>query len=212
MQLPATQRPEAEIEITEDLVISSYMDGDHEDHPKCLLTPKGLQTWEVYHLIGDTLRSSELGFVAQASLSQKISLVIESEPALVCVTSSTPHANPGVQATSHAKAFSVSQPLSTASEPSAATINPPSGLRQPGLMRRVVWPSLAMAAAVASVVWVARPFFVPDQGIMPAQQVAVADPVKPVDPSAVNDYLQAHRQLSGPAAVRQVSFSPGNNR
>lgn len=186
MQSPATQRPDAEMETTDELVISAYMDGDHPGHPEGLLTQQGLQTWEMYHLIGDTLRSSELGIVGQTSLSQKISLLIESEPTL----SVTP---------SHVQQ---SQALSPA----------PATLKQPGLMRKVVWPSLAMAAAVASVVWVARPFFVPDPSITSVQQVAVADPVRPVDPSAVNDYLQAHRQLSGPAAVRQVGFTPGNSR
>lgn len=186
MQSPATQRPDAEMEMTEELLISAYMDGDHPGHPEGLLTQQGLQTWEMYHLIGDTLRSSELGFVGQASLSQKISRLIESEPVL--------------------SISSAQAQLSSASSPAPAT------LKQPGLLRKVVWPSLAMAAAVASVVWVARPFFVPDQSMTSVQQVAVADPVRPVDPSAVNDYLQAHRQLSGPAAVRQVSFTPGNSR
>ena len=212
MQSPATQRPEAEIEMTEELVISSYMDGDHQNHPPGLLTPKGLQTWEMYHLIGDTLRSSELGFVGQASLSQKISLMIESESALVSASSFDTRPNSSVHATGQAHASSAEQPALAASTPNASSRGVPAGIRRPGLMRRVVWPSLAMAAAVASVVWVARPFFVPDQMVSPAQQVAVADPVKPVDPSAVNDYLQAHRQLSGPAAVRQVNFSPGNTR
>ena len=186
MQSPATQRPDAEMEMTDGLLISAYMDGNHPGHPEGLLTQQGLQTWEMNHLIGDTLRSCELGFVAQASLSQNISQLIESEPALSV------------------------RPLQV--EQSSASSPIPANLKQPGLLRKVVWPSLAMAAAVASVVWVARPFFVPDQSITPVQQVAAADPVRPVDPSAVNDYLQAHRQLSGPAAVRQVSFTPGNSR
>jgi len=186
MQAPATQRPDAEMEMTDELLISAYMDGDHQDHPEGIFTQQGLQTWEIYHLIGDTLRSSELGFVGQASLSQNISLAIESEPIMSVA----------------------SQPVRSTSAPLPA----PAPLKQAGLMKRVGWPTLAMAAAVASVVWVARPFFVPAQSITPAQQVAAADPVKPMDPSAVNDYLQAHRQLSGPAAVRQVSFTPGNSR
>jgi len=189
MQVPETQRPDADIELTDELLISAFMDGDHPDHPIGLQTPMGRQTWEMYHLIGDTLRSSELGFAGQASLSQKISQAIESEPTLSLIPT---------------QARQVSDAL-----PSAPS---PDSLKPSGFLRRVAWPSLAMAAAVASVVWVARPFFVPEQSILPAQQVASADPVRPVDPAAVNDYLQAHRQLSGPAAVRQVSFTPGNSR
>ncbi len=181
MQVPPTHRSDADHEMTDELLISAYMDGSRDDQPGALLSQKGLQTWDLYHLIGDTLRSPELGFAGQSLLSQKISIALESEPVL--------------------------KPELTQRSMSSSD-----GFKRPGKMRNVVWPSLAMAAAVASVIWVARPFFVPEQVIPPAQQVAVADPIKPVDPAAVNDYLQAHRQLSGPAAVRQVSFTPGASR
>ena len=179
MQVTSIQRSDVDAEITEAL-ISAYMDGNQDIQPDVLQSRKGLETWEIYHLIGDTLRSAELGVTSQSSLSQRISIAVESEPALKPV--------PPLPNSSH-------QPI-----------------KRPGMMRNVIWPSLAMAAAVASVVWVARPFFVPEQAITPVQQVAVADSVRPVDPAAVNDYLQAHRQLSGPAAVRQVGLTPGASR
>ncbi len=61
-----------------------------------------------------------------------------------------------------------------------------------------------MAAAVASVVWMARPFFVPEAGA-PVQQMASADPAGAKSP-AIRDYVTAHRQIAGPTGVRQVSF------
>jgi sigma-E factor negative regulatory protein RseA len=66
-----------------------------------------------------------------------------------------------------------------------------------------------MAAAVASVVWVARPLLVPEMGQSNAQ--VAATPATNVvasnaDMPAVRDYVSAHRQISGPSAVRQVSF------
>ncbi|MFO7748167.1 MAG: RseA family anti-sigma factor [Orrella sp.] len=64
------------------------------------------------------------------------------------------------------------------------------------------WPGLAMAAAVAAVVWVAQPLFLDDE---PLPVAAVSSPASV---PAVSDYTSAHRHLSGPLAVRQASFEP----
>ena len=69
---------------------------------------------------------------------------------------------------------------------------------------RLVWPGLAMAAAVASVVWMARPFFGPESGVA-VQQMASADSVGSKSP-AMRDYVTAHRQIAGPTGMRQASF------
>lgn len=215
MQVPPTQRPDADIEMTQELLISAYMDGNGNGQPDVLLSPEGLQTWEMYHLIGDSLRSSELSFSGGSMLSRKISIALESEPALK-PASVQPHLSPIHQrsdaqdlAPSRLQApTAIQTPVISSDTPATSS----AGLKRPGKRLGMIWPSLAMAAAVVSVVWVARPFFVPDQMMPPLQQVAVADPVKPVDPAAVNDYLQAHRQLSGPAAVRPASFTPGSSR
>ena len=185
MQAPATHKTDADVELSDELLISAYMDGDPAPHPDALATLQGRQAWDVYHLIGDTIRSNELGIVTHHSLAIRISQAIESEPALAApVRSEAMQARQSIKVSNH----------------------------RAGVMRRIVWPSLAMAAAVASVVWVARPLFIPDQGVAPMQSIAAAEPAKPVDPAAVNDYLQAHRQLSGPAAIRQVTFNPGASR
>lgn len=187
MQAPASYKTDSGIEYSDESLISAYMDGDPLPHPEVLATQQGRQTWEVYHLIGDSIRSSELGIVSDRSLASRISRAIESEPAWVA-------------------------PVGSADTRVQASAKDHPRIKPVGVMRRMVWPSLAMAAAVASVVWVARPLFVPDQGVAPMQAIAAAEPAKPVDPAAVNDYLQAHRQLSGPAAIRQVTFQPGASR
>jgi len=67
---------------------------------------------------------------------------------------------------------------------------------------RWTWPSLALAAALALIFWVARPLLFdadPDATVLAEQQrqrEAVA---------AFNDYLDAHRQLVGPGMGRQDS-------
>ena len=80
----------------------------------------------------------------------------------------------------------------------------PRGLRPHGSLR-VGLSGLAVAAAVASVVWVASPYFsttTPNE--IPALQVAVSEPV--VDSSGLRDYLDAHRELAGAGPVLHASF------
>jgi sigma-E factor negative regulatory protein RseA len=64
----------------------------------------------------------------------------------------------------------------------------------------------AMAAAVAAVVWVARPFLIPESSTARVDQIASVSTPALANPVVVRDYVAAHRQLAGPAAVRQVSF------
>jgi sigma-E factor negative regulatory protein RseA len=63
--------------------------------------------------------------------------------------------------------------------------------------------SLAVAAAVATVAWVAAPYFSSVQNEAPTQLVASASSG---DDSGLRDYVDAHRQLVGVNPVRQVSF------
>ena len=63
---------------------------------------------------------------------------------------------------------------------------------------------LAVAAAVASVVWIARPYLMTPEG--GETVLAEAATTAPVVSAGLNDYLDAHRQMAGPNAVRQVSF------
>lgn len=64
---------------------------------------------------------------------------------------------------------------------------------------------VAVAAAVASVIWVALPYL---SGQAPeAPQVLAA-----ADEGQVDDYIEAHRQFAGANPIRQVSFGTGASR
>jgi sigma-E factor negative regulatory protein RseA len=64
------------------------------------------------------------------------------------------------------------------------------------------WPTLAMAAAVASVVWVARPVIEQMQGTQSTPYFARANAPSLADSARLNSYVRAHRDLSGPAVVQ----------
>ncbi|RXN93519.1 hypothetical protein C7R54_05525 [Achromobacter aloeverae] len=72
----------------------------------------------------------------------------------------------------------------------------------------------AMAAAVASVVWVAQPLL--GGGSAPSQETRVIADATPAasaaDEPVLRDYLEAHMQMAGPSAIRQVSFDLGAGR
>src|SRR5690606_37634140 len=66
---------------------------------------------------------------------------------------------------------------------------------------------VAVAAAVASVIWVALPYF-SDQASGGAQTQVLAA----ADEGQVDDYIEAHRQFAGANPIRQVSFDMGASR
>jgi sigma-E factor negative regulatory protein RseA len=114
-------------------------------------------------------------------------------------------------------AFAVRMSAALAREPIHGLAQPvvapaPSGWRwQRAVM---AWPGVAVAAAVASVIWVAQPLFEfgqqPDQVATFAQNEPAGNIARvfgEVEPQA--DYVSAHRQLAGPIGVRQVAFTPG---
>lgn len=69
---------------------------------------------------------------------------------------------------------------------------------------------LAVAAAVATVAWVAQPYIMGGPG-RPAETRVLAD-ASTAETPGLRDYLEAHRQMAGPSAVRQVSFDAGAGR
>ena len=65
----------------------------------------------------------------------------------------------------------------------------------------------AMAAAVATVVWVAQPSLVGGNADGSGASQVLADATPSVaDDTALSAYLEAHRQMAGPSAIRQGSF------
>lgn len=71
---------------------------------------------------------------------------------------------------------------------------------------------LAVAAAVATVAWVAQPYL--SGGSPGAETRVLADASAGVgtEDASLRDYLEVHRQMAGPSAVRQVSFDAGAGR
>jgi sigma-E factor negative regulatory protein RseA len=169
------------------VTISAWMDGDEQTSlPSELFTESGQATWQVYHLIGDTLRTPELALSTKADLSRRVAQALAAEPALSVPKDDSPQAD---------------------NKPVAAEVRKLTPLSK--LFRRVAWPSVAIAAAVASVVWVAKPLLVPELS-SPSSQTAQVKTLTPVatglEASAVRDYVTAHRQISGPSNVRPASF------
>ncbi|MEI8401409.1 MAG: RseA family anti-sigma factor [Alcaligenaceae bacterium] len=200
----------ASVEVS--VTISAWMDGDAQTSlPSELFTTSGHATWQVYHLIGDTLRTPELALSTKVDLSQRVAQALVAEPAL-----SLPAHEAALVAEQGAVARETMQTdmaqtniLSTAAESLRLASAPRKLTPMSKLLRRVVWPSVAMAAAVASVVWVARPLFVPELSAPSAQTAKVNAPssvVTNLEASAVRDYVTAHRQISGPSNVRPASF------
>jgi sigma-E factor negative regulatory protein RseA len=64
------------------------------------------------------------------------------------------------------------------------------------------WPTFAMAAAVASVVWVARPVIEQMQNTQTSAQFARVTTPSLTASARLNSYVRAHRDLSGPAVVQ----------
>ena len=71
---------------------------------------------------------------------------------------------------------------------------------------------LAVAAAVATVAWVAQPYLAGGNPGAETRVLANASLGSSADTSGLSDYLEAHRQMAGPSAVRQVSFDVGAGR
>lgn len=74
-------------------------------------------------------------------------------------------------------------------------------LRRASHPMRLGLSGLAVAAAVASVAWVAMPYFSSTDVPPPAQVVASAN-----NDAGLQDYLDAHRQIAGVSSVQPVAY------
>ncbi len=77
---------------------------------------------------------------------------------------------------------------------------------------RVGLSGMAVAAAVASVAWVALPYFSGGAGGSAPGVAATQVVASAADDPGLSDYLDAHRQIAGINPVRQVSFDTGDQR
>jgi len=173
--------------------LSAYLDGeadlDADGLPASLSSIDGLARWDAYHLIGDVLRTPDLAQPVSAGFHARFLEALDQEAPIIAAPRRVP---------------------------------------QRRFMTRYGLPGLAAAAAVASVTWMAQPYFgsqptapgtaeftassfIPGQGMV-SQVSSPANPVRPGDalsmPNAdlsLAEYLDAHRQVSGKSAVREVS-------
>lgn len=101
---------------------------------------------------------------------------------------------------------------------SAALAAEPAIVAPTPMARHHVWrlglSGLAVAAAVASVVWVARPFFLADPGAAAGSAPVMAQAAEidgNADPSLV-DYMAAHQDMAGSGPIRQASYDAMGSR
>ena len=154
--------------------LSAWMDGEEEsdDIFPGLLSKEGRQTWDTYHLIGDSLRNADLALTPSADFQARLARALDAELPIVAAPRRR-------------------SPL------------------------RLGLSGLAVAAAVATVAWVAQPYLA---GSGPETRVladAGGNPslgAQAADDAGLRDYLEAHRQMAGHSAVRQVSFETRTGR
>lgn len=169
--------------------LSAYMDGelaDEADEAEAavsayLATGAGRADWDLYHLVGDVVRTPELALPVSSGFHRRFLEALEHEAPIVAAPRRT---------ISHR------------------------------FMTRYGFPGLAAAAAVASVTWIAQPYFggqgAPVEFSASAQPAATPAVVQVAAPAAarraepavdvsLGEYLEAHRQIAGRSAIRQVS-------
>ncbi|GGX00604.1 membrane protein [Pigmentiphaga litoralis] len=181
--------------------LSAYIDAeaqlDADSLPASLATADGLARWDAYHLIGDVLRTPDLAQPVSAGFHARFLDALEQEAPIIAAPRRAP---------------------------------------QRRFMTRYGLPGLAAAAAVASVTWMAQPYFgsqptapgtaeftassfIPGQGMVSQVSSPVAPSTSPSNGSllpadaasaasgdlSLADYLDAHRQVSGKSAIREVS-------
>lgn len=135
--------------------ISALADGELVDQQfdmalAVLRKSEGQVTWDLYHQIGDVMRSDEMGFSLSADFASKMSARLDAEPAIVAPQ------------------------LKTAAPEQIIVRAVANGSAQRSrLIRRFAMPGAAMAAAVAAVVFVVAP----QQSAVVADATPAAAPV-----------------------------------
>lgn len=172
------------IEVTVDsqelLLLSAMVDGESDTQQLGSDLGAYREQWAVYHVISDVMRDSSSLRPVSSEFVSRMSAAMNREAS---------HGLAPSAAAPHRPGRSVWQQLVGA------------------------WPGVAVAAAVASVVWVAEPLL----GVTVGSQQSVAIATKGAQPtqilaaqaSPVLDYVNAHRQLAGPIAIRDTSFRSG---
>lgn len=88
----------------------------------------------------------------------------------------------------------------------------PTGLRGRRGIVRMGLSGLAVAAAAATVAWVASPFFQGVQAPEPAVLVQAETPAPLSADQGLDEYMMAHQAIAGSGPVRQASFDAAGPR
>jgi sigma-E factor negative regulatory protein RseA len=151
--------------------LSAWMDGEATDDVlPDLLSHQGRQTWNLYHLIGDTLRNADLAVTPSVAFGTRLVRALEQELPIVAAPARRSPLHVGLS-------------------------------------------GLVAAVVVVTLAWVAHPYLIGSRGLA-NQTDLLADAGRggPTEDSGLHDYLEAHQQMAGQIAVRQVSFDIGTAR
>lgn len=179
----ANQAPVQVLEIRESLC--AMVDGEIQTQEMTLTVSQAeTQDWVAYHLIGEVMRKSDALTPVSQTFAARMSAALERE--------------------------SVHRP-EIAIAPEAQHPSVETSPTQNGWRRWFSLPTLAITAAVASVVWIVQPMIGDSIGtVSPVQNLqASSHSVQPLPKVAIDDYLDAHRQLAGPISVQMASYVPG---
>jgi sigma-E factor negative regulatory protein RseA len=70
--------------LSQEELLSAWMDGEAADDVLAgLASEKGRQTWDTYHLIGDTLRNADLAITPSATFRARLAHALEAELPIV---------------------------------------------------------------------------------------------------------------------------------
>ena len=179
----ANQAPVQVLGIRESLC--AMVDGEIQTQEMTLTVSHAeTQDWVAYHLIGEVMRKSDALTPVSQMFAVRMSAALERESV-------------------HRQEIAVT--------PEVQRPNVGTSPSQNGWRRWFSLPTLAITAAVASVVWIVQPMIGDSSGtVSPVQNLqASSHSVQPLPKVAIDDYLDAHRQLAGPISVQMASYVPG---
>ena len=142
-------------------------------------------TWDLYHQIGDVLRSDEMAFSLSDGFAAKMSARLDAEPTIIAPQLKT---SPSEQ---------IVVPVAVSGGNGVTSIN--SGTPRKRFMRRFVVPGAAVAAAVVAVVFVTAP----QQSVVVAEN-ATSTPAM-VSPAAVTTVAATSGPTRQAAAAASIS-------
>jgi sigma-E factor negative regulatory protein RseA len=200
--------------------LSAFADGEavdsHSDAVIALLRqPEGKTAWDIYHSIGDALRSDDLAFAMRPDFAARVAARLEAEPAIVAPQlnpESEPERLRGRHAGRMVRRYAI--PGAAAAAVAVALISAPQWMA--GLKGQDADPATAITASVPSAAL--RVASVESGGAIQSQVVAVRaqNGVILRDPR-IDDYLLAHQRFSPSIYstaqyARSATFSSDSNK